>query len=160
MPKFHIEQIAIAPQDVVLAKALLADLGMNGWVEDQVEAVGTVYGEDARNTANLSFCYAQQNSFYEFEIISYKKGKSWIEDNEPCVSHFGMHTTEEKLEEFAAVFKKYNILIAQEVYTESHTNPDIAGKRRYHYVIYETYPILGVDLKFIIRQDVNLKIAS
>ena len=41
--------------------------------------------------------------------------------------------------------------MAQEVFTESHTNPVIAGKRSYNYVIFDTREILGVDLKFIVR---------
>ena len=41
--------------------------------------------------------------------------------------------------------------MAQEVMTESHTNPVIAGKRTYNYVIFDTKEILGVDVKFIVR---------
>ena len=43
------------------------------------------------------------------------------------------------------------IKVAQEVFTKSHTNPVIAGKRKYNYVIFDTKEILGVDLKFIVR---------
>jgi hypothetical protein len=31
----------------------------------------------------------------------------------------------------------------------------IAGKRNYHYTIFATRHILGVDLKFIVRMDPN-----
>jgi hypothetical protein len=37
--------------------------------------------------------------------------------------------------------------------TISHTNPVIAGKRWYTYVIFDTRSILGIDLKFIVRRE-------
>jgi hypothetical protein len=43
--------------------------------------------------------------------------------------------------------------VAQEVLTQSHTNPVISGKRWYNYVIFDTKDILGVDLKFIVRKE-------
>ena len=48
-------------------------------------------------------------------------------------------------------FANRDIEVAQEVFTDSHTNPVIAGKRSYNYVIFDTKNILGVDLKFIVR---------
>jgi hypothetical protein len=72
-------------------------------------------------------------------------------------SHIGMHCTEAELESWRAFFASRNIAVAQEVFTKSHTNPVIAGKREYHYVIFDTYGILGIDVKFIVRRDLTQK---
>ena len=44
-----------------------------------------------------------------------------------------------------------NLSFNYDIFSESHTNPVIAGKRSYNYVIFDTKDILGVDLKFIVR---------
>ena len=70
------------------------------------------------------------------------------------VSHLGMHVTSGELEGWRHFFAERGIVVAQEVKTHEHTNPVIAGKRFYTYVIFNTRPILGVDVKFIVRRDV------
>ena len=62
-----------------------------------------------------------------------------------------MHCSAEELVQWRAFFAERDIPVAQEVFTESHTNPVIAGQRWYNYVIFDTKDILGVDLKFIVR---------
>jgi hypothetical protein len=62
-----------------------------------------------------------------------------------------MHCSGDDLLKWREFFKERQINVAQEVFTESHTNPVIAGKRSYNYVIFDTREILGVDLKFIVR---------
>ena len=62
-----------------------------------------------------------------------------------------MHCSADDLIEWRVFFQSRGIDVAQEVMTESHTNPVIAGKRSYNYVIFDTKDILGVDLKFIVR---------
>ena len=64
-----------------------------------------------------------------------------------------MHCTADELLGWRDFFKKRDIPVAQEVVTESHTNPVIAGKRTYNYVIFDTKEILGVDVKFIVRKN-------
>ena len=44
------------------------------------------------------------------------------------------------------------VMVAQSVDTVSHSNPNIAGKRWYRYVVYSTNEIIGCDLKFIVRR--------
>ena len=67
------------------------------------------------------------------------------------ISHLGMHCTADELLNWRDFFDERGIKVAQEVFTKSHTNPVIAGKRKYNYVIFDTKEILGVDLKFIVR---------
>lgn len=161
--KFTIEQIAICPSDPSAAKDLLRDMGAVEWSEDHVVADGWVFGYPSRNEADLSFNYDLVGG-NEFEVLHYTQGPNWMDDREAkndwprrvnSVSHLGMHCTDEELFAWREFFSERGISIAQEVVTESHTNPVIAGKRNYNYVIFDTKSILGVDLKFIVRVNVN-----
>jgi hypothetical protein len=152
MMEFKIEQVAIAPRNPAAAKRLLADMGVRFWIVDHVTAKGKVGNwseEEITNEADLSFNYDLITG-KEFEMLHYTKGVNWLMGVD-VVSHFGMHCTETQLTEWKQFFAERNIPIAQEVHTQSHTNPEIVD-RRYHYVIFETRPILGVDLKFIVRK--------
>lgn len=152
--KFIIEQVAICPKDTKAAIELLTALGAGDWARDHVVAAGTVRGQQGGNEANLAFNYELLDHAREFEVLEYTTPNNWM--NEPerhnSVSHLGMHCTEGELDEFKAFFAGRNIRIAQEVHTQSHTNPVIDGKRLYHYCIFDTKAILGVDLKFIVRR--------
>ncbi len=154
--KFTIEQIAIAPEDPVAAKKLLSEIGAVDWSEDHVVATGSVFGDEGVNEADLSFNY-DLFSGKEFEVLNYTSGNNWIDSRgvRNTVSHLGMHCTAEELLDWREFFKARGIKVAQEVFTDSHTNPVIAGLRSYNYVIFDTKDILGVDLKFIVRINVN-----
>lgn len=153
--KFGIEQIAINPRNPARARQLLIDLGMVNWVDDQVKALGQVFGEDAGNIANLAFNY-EAFSGKEFEILNYVEGDNWledaVEDRANTVTHLGMHCSADDLIRWREFFAERGIGIAQEVFTQSHTNPFLVENgRKYNYVIFDTKSILGVDLKFIVR---------
>jgi hypothetical protein len=154
MPKFKIDQIAIAPVCRTQAMQVLKEIGATDWKEDVVTAQGTVMGEDGQeNAARLAFNY-QLCEGKEFEVLGYHAGKNWLDYGRMgSVSHFGMHVTAEELEEWRAYFKSQGINVAQEVKTISHSNPAIKDTRRYHYCIFNTCPLLGVDLKFIVRKE-------
>jgi hypothetical protein len=159
--QFIIEQIAVAPANPSLAKQLLAEIGAHQWHEDNVVAVGEVFGQPGRNIANLSFNYQlgipvpNAAKALEFEVLEYTTGPNWVEQGKRLnsVCHVGMHCTEEELEQWFKFFEDRGIPVAQEVFTESHTNPNIAGKRWYNYVIFDTRALIGVDLKFIVRRE-------
>lgn len=154
--KFVIEQIAIVPKDPVAAKQLLSEIGAAEWAEDHVIATGKVFGKEGTNEANLSFNY-DIFAGKEFEVLDYTTGPNWMDDltrGRNNVSHLGMHCSAEDLVKWRAFFAERHIAVAQEVLTDSHTNPVISGKRWYNYVIFDTKDILGVDLKFIVRKDV------
>lgn len=152
--KFKIEQIAIAPASAELAKQLLREIGAQDWTEDTVTAAGDVWGNASENRANLSFNYELLNDAKEFEILAYQQGENWMQEHSPSVSHLGMHVTAEELERWREFFAAREIRVAQEVDTSSHTNPFlIETGRKYHYTIFDTRDILGVDLKFIVRRE-------
>lgn len=152
--KFTIEQIAIYPPDHEKAIELLTSMGAEEWSHDVVVADGSVRGEkDETNVAILSFNY-DLGGAKEFEVLNYKAGDHWMRNVDYSVSHLGMHCDSGELHQWKVFFQRHNIKIAQEVNTISHTNPVIAGKRLYHYCIFDTRGILGVDIKFIVRKDV------
>lgn len=158
MPVFKIEQIALCPKDPKAAMKLLKEMGLEDWAHDHVSAVGHVFESTAQvlNEADLEFNYSGlTDSARELEILHYNYGTSWMDKYEPRASHIGMHITEEELVEWREFFRERGIRVAQEVRTRAHTNPVIAGKRLYHYVIFDTYAILGIDVKFIIRRDAS-----
>ena len=153
--KFSIEQVAICPPDPVAAKELLTAMGAGEWINDHVVAAGCVHGAYDNNEADLSFNY-DLFSGKEFEVLHYTTGNNWMQEASRgnSVSHLGMHCTADELVEWREFFAARNIVVVQEVFTSSHTNPAIAGKRSYNYVIFDTKAILGTDVKFIVRIDV------
>jgi hypothetical protein len=151
MMKFIIEQVAIAPKDPAKAIAFLKKIGAEEWFSDHVVARGLVARLPSANEADLEFNYQLLHLSREFEVLHYTAGPNWMENNPPSVSHFGMHCTAEELEGWRAFMAAEGIAVAQEVKTDSHTNPAIAGQRWYQYVIFDTRELLGVDLKFIVR---------
>lgn len=152
MLKFQIEQIAICPRDPAAAKELLRAMGAAIWVEDHVKANGIVFGAEGKNEADLSFNY-DMFAGKEFEILNYTDGDNWMNRPERInsVSHLGMHCTADELVQWRKFFADREFLVAQEVVTYEHTNPVIAGKRNYNYVIFDTKRVLGVDIKMIVR---------
>lgn len=154
MPQFKLEQLAIAPPKDQVDKAieLLKDIGLcDMFVFDTVRSVGTVFDDVAENEARLAFNYTALTHAQEFEVLHYLNTANWMEKHGPSASHFGMHVKAHELEEWKAFFADRNIKIAQEVRTMQHSNAAISGKRWYHYCIFDTRAILGIDLKFIVR---------
>jgi hypothetical protein len=155
--KFFIEQIALCPPNPDRARALLAELGLTEWVHDHVNASGAVFGTPGRNAADLSFNYENtrpEGKPLELEVLHYTSGPNWMAGMGAAVSHLGMHCTAEELEAFRRKFAAMSVKVAQEVFTESHTNPFLLKTgRKYQYVIFDTRAILGVDLKFIVRRE-------
>lgn len=165
MSKFFIEQVALCPRDPAAAIELLKAIGMHEWAQDIVVARGKVHGSSTTSVAALAFNYEATRGFgpdteadgstrkpLEVEVLHYEAGRNWMEDYEPAISHLGMHCSAPELQEWRRRFAAMDIAVAQEVYTQSHTNPHIAGQRWYQYVIFDTRAILGVDLKFIVRR--------
>lgn len=150
--KFRIEQIALYPAQTERAIEFLAAIGLTEWSRDHVKANGRVFGIEGSNEADLMFNYqAAPDSKLELEVLHYTDGPHWMQARAFSVSHLGMHVEEDELQEWMQIMDKHGVNIAQSVETESHTNPVIAGTRRYRYVIYSTRHLIGVDLKFIVR---------
>jgi len=173
VPRFQIQQIAMVVCNTQAAFTLLSDLGLTDWIHDTVVAEGKVFGLEGANTANLHFNYQAGTGIeyidgdgtqrydtkpLELEILDYTDGPNWMAENGSSldsVSHLGMHVTAEQLAQYRAYFEAEGIPVAQEVVTQSHTNDHIKDSRRYNYVIFDTRELIGVDLKFIVRLNVD-----
>lgn len=153
MLKFKIEQVALCPPDPEAAIELLTAMGAGDWARDHVVANGEVFENPGRNEADLAFEYNMLKGANELEVLHYTRGPNWMNHYAPRASHLGMHCTAVELEGWREFFAERGIQVAQEVKTQSHSNPAIAGKRWYNYVIFDTYDILGIDIKFIVRSD-------
>jgi hypothetical protein len=155
--KFSIEQVALYPPDPGRALQLLRALGLTDWIHDNVVAVGEVHGAPGTNAAALAFNYQsapEPVAPLELEVLHYTAGPHWMERARPAVSHLGMHCTAEELAAWRETFARLGIEVAQEVLTQQHTNPYLLERgRKYQYVIFNTRPVLGVDLKFIVRRE-------
>jgi hypothetical protein len=155
--QFKIEQVALAinRHRENEALALLTVLGITEWVDDTVVANGRALQHGhGQNIADLSFNYTALNDAKELELLRYREGNNWLMfDAQPRVSHLGMHVTAEELEQWRAVLTEFGLGVVQEVHTASHTNPSIAGKRWYNYVIFGATHLIGTDIKFIVRMD-------
>jgi hypothetical protein len=153
--KFKIEQVALHPIDPFAAIHLLTEMGAGDWARDVVVATGVVHSQPGcTNIAQLNFEYEMlDNPASELEVLSYEAGNNWMQ-GQNRVSHLGMHCTESELAEWREFFAARGIPVAQEVNTVSHSNPVIAGKRKYNYVIFDTHEILSVDIKLIVRHDI------
>ena len=154
--KFSADQIALCPKDPIAAKKLLSEIGAASFVEDHVVATGFVFGQPGTNEANLSFNYDLfvTDKPIELEVLNYTTKPNWMDDASRgvgSVSHIATHCSEAELAQWREFFSARGIAVAQEVITDSHTNENIAGIRRYNYVIFDTKEILSVDLKFIVR---------
>lgn len=154
-PKFQIEQVALKCPDPEAFKSALGVLGLTEWSEDHVVARGTVFGEPVANEADLNFNY--DLGPFEFELIKYTNGENWLQrrsdhDVPYGLSHLGLHVKpDQDLDKIIREFQDMGFEPAQELRTLSHTNPAIAGKRTYRYVILDTHRAFGFDLKLIQR---------
>lgn len=142
-----IDQVAIYSADPSKLVESLSAMGFDEWQVDSVHAKGHVHGVPVENKADLYFNY--QMGDFEFEVLHYTEGENWVERYPDGLSHFGSHVDD--IEKAKEMMFELGYSIAQEVETISHTNPNIAGKRRYKYVIFDTRETLGFDLKFIER---------
>ncbi len=156
--QFSIQQIALYPPDKELAIKLLKEMGLTDWVCDTVVARGIVrHSKVSDQMGHLAFNYqAHPAGHLELEVLAYRHGDyNWMLGNGPSVSHLGMHcANEQELEDWRKFFSSRGFNIAQEVETTEHTNAAIAGTRWYHYLIFDTRLILGVDIKLIVRRSV------
>lgn len=158
MSKWPIQQLAIYttgdPEELAYVIGKVFSL-RDPWVHDTVRASGTVFDEPTTVTADLMFHYGIGP--FEFEILHYHHDSpdnwlnaSGVTSKSPIgLSHLGLHV--EDVGTVIRFLKDRDFKVAQEVTTESHTNPAIRDSRRYKYVIFDTRACLGFDLKFIQR---------
>jgi hypothetical protein len=157
--KFEIHQISLNPRNPDKARELLFDLGLTDWFVDTISSHGSVYGKDG--CENRSVVYSTYDADdcsltrtpVDLEIMKSLSGENWMDRKSASVSHLGMYVTEEQLDRFRIYFNGKWIAVAQEIFTDYHSNTHINEKYRFHTVTFDTRDILGVDLMFIVRME-------
>lgn len=162
MGLLKIDQIAFLARNDEDERAIKKQLRLTNanWVEDEVVAKGYVQGARVpgtprgpqTNRAKLLFNY---DFGIELEILRYIDGPNYADQAglKSCrICHIGAHV--EKGKEIPPGLEAFVIptSMAQEVTTQSHTNPFlIETGRRYRYSIYNTLDMLGMFFKVIER---------
>jgi len=155
-----VEQLAIAtsnPSRLIANLELI--LGIKGeWVHDTVTTKGKVgigAEDDDKTVAKLAFNY---DLGLELEVLSYQSGPNWLAlkgkgmDEQPQISHVGMHVTQEEMHAWKYKMAREGFSIIQQVITQEHTNPFLVENgRKFEYVIFDTESALGFDFKIIRR---------
>jgi hypothetical protein len=168
-----VDQIAflVSADALPNVQLFMGGLGHSDWATDRNVAQGTVFGQQTQVQGVLNFSYSYVNvkpgmtsKGVEFELLTYdaptQTNTDWHSARAaatgvplpPCkLSHLGFHVPNVELVKQHLVTEG-GLVIAQEVLTESHTNPFLVAEgRKYHYLILDTEAILGYDLKFIQR---------
>ena len=151
---FTIDQIALRVTSEA-AQNLLIDMGAKLWHYDLAEAEGTVNGISGENAVDSRFSFDFSPEKLEVELMRYLEGPNWLADKPGAVvACLGMYCEEVEIEGWKRFFEEHEIKLVQESWTKKHTHLERQGKRRYHYCIFETRELLGVDLKFIVKDPV------
>jgi hypothetical protein len=142
-----IDQIAFHALNEDDEKRIKIELGLQDaeWIEDIVEARGTVKGRKGKNIAKLLF---NEDYGIQVEIIRYLEGPNYAEDIPGGeIAHIGCHW------DGVGRIPTFPGVMVQNVRTVSHTNEEVnrAG-RRYHYTIFDSRPMFGVHFKVIARE--------
>lgn len=159
--QFKIEHIALQPHSPDRARNLLEDLGLGGWIGDTMTVFGDVWANRSQVAkTHLEFNYEADcdrtnpdgsRRPIELEIMSGCEGPNWMDGHFTSgsfISHFGMQVTNDQLFDVHNIMSEHCIEVAQDVVTIQHENSHIKDERRYHKVIFNTRPVLGVDLEF------------
>ena len=135
--KFKIDQISFYPMNTIEAKNLLSDMGLSLWAEETNFSKGTVFGFPCENESK-SFVHGQIGPAPEIELLEYKKGPNYMDirpNADPYrAAHIAMFINESEVVHWRTFFADRNIGICQEM--NGH-------------IIFNTHPILGIDVKFI-----------
>lgn len=153
------DQIAFYSRNLPRTRALLKVLfGLDQWVSDIVTGEGLVWGRKVTGLKG-ELCFNYQTGV-ELELLCYPEGQGWHASRGPLkdlfssksifLSHVGVHVADMAKARLPYELKGW--YVAQEIWTTHHTNPYLVENgRTYHYVVFDSRDIIGVDLKLIER---------
>lgn len=173
----NFDQLALATQFPHQLMGMLPGV----WSQDEVSSEVNLLGfhEIQNITFRLFYNYEQDIPFKELELIQFMSYHNFHSFSNhaisplglyapslydrfkysgklrPFISHIGIHCSEKEGEDWRAHFKSYGIDVAHEDWSYAHTNPVIAGKRKYHNIIFASRRALGFDFKACIRVNIN-----
>lgn len=139
---------------------MLRDIGLTDWFVDNVTAKGKMH--ERENIEVMEQCFstyeADDNSEIRtpvaLELSRHIAGPTYNGIQRNFVSHLGMYVTEEQLDRFRIYFDNKWVAVLMDMDTTNHSDPSTNVTARFHYVVFDTRPIIGVDLMFIVRKDI------
>jgi hypothetical protein len=147
--KFH--QVAIYALDPAAAVYQWIQMGYDNWHRDTAVLVGQDRGQLVSKRAIMMFNYDIMP--LELEYVSYmgRRNSSDSRDgSQPFLSHLST-IVEDVEEKCAELLVGYGLRPYHQFVTEQHTNPNVAGKKRFKEAIFDTASLLGFDIKLIQR---------
>lgn len=147
--KFH--QVAIYCADMQRAILEWTVMGYSRWHYDEAVLVGLDRGELSRKQARMAFNYDIMP--LELEYVSYmgpRNSQDSRDGSSPFISHLST-MVEDVDEKCAQLMMDFGIAPYHQFVTEQHSNPNVAGKKRFKEAIFDTAAMLGFDIKLIQR---------
>lgn len=152
---FQFHQVAMFCPSKVFGEAVheavgyWKSLGYTNWIKDTATLKGVLYGEPVETSALMLFNYDIMPM--ELEFLSYH-GPSrwhWVPDyKSPFVSHMSVYT-DDVIRDTRRMTERLGFAPFHRFITQSHTNPGVAGKKRFIESIFGSHEILGYDIKLI-----------
>lgn len=124
-------------------------LGYTNWIHDTAELKGILFGEEVVTQGDMWFNYDIMPM--ELELLHYN-GKSRWSDTSPWVKPFPSHMstyTDDVLTDTRRLTEMLGFPPFHRFVTQRHSNPGVAGKKRFIESIFATHTVLGYDVKFI-----------
>lgn len=148
MNQFH--QVAIYTEDQGKAVSEYVKLGYVDWIHDEAELCGLLYGQPVKTKARMSFNYDIMPM--ELEFLTYYGPSRHTSDSrkgdKSFISHMSTYVDDIR-EDVGLLFDEYGMKPYHRFITQNHSNPAVAGKKRFIEAIYDTRSQLGYDLKLI-----------
>ena len=150
--QYQFHQVAIFCPDHGAKDAmdLYKTFGFKRWIEDSAELKGFLHGDPVVTKARMYFGYSViggELEFLEYEGPSRHQGSEG-RGRSPYISHMSAY-----VDDVRTTVSDVYIVTGRVPYhrfiTQNHTNPAVAGKKRFIEAIYDTRELIGYDLKFI-----------
>lgn len=153
-PHFH--QVAMYCPMHLHAVDAFKNMGYENWSHDTayLVGIGDFHGLNLKGT--MSFCYDFIGGGQELEVVTYDGNSHHHREgrirysSDPFISHMSAHV-DNAFTNAIVYSKKLGVDIIHTFETFNHTNPAIAGKKRFREAIIGTRHLFGYDVKFIER---------
>lgn len=151
--EFQFHQLAMycpgGHSQAVRARDYWASLGYRNWSQDSARLVGILEGKEVTTVGTMWFNYDIMP--LELELLSYSGPSRWTDakrTSEPFPSHMSTYT-EDVLTDTRRLADELGYGPFHRFITQAHSNPRVAGKKRFIESIFATYHLLGYDTKLI-----------
>lgn len=148
---FQFHQVAMfCPYSTEAAVQHWESLGYDDWIQDEALLVGSLYGKRVTTEATMRFNYDIMPM--ELEFLEYHGPSRWSDTVrytlDPFISHMSVYT-DDVIRDTAKLTELLRQPPFHRFITQEHSNPGVAGKKRFIESIFDTHGLLGYDTKLI-----------